>query len=83
MFYILEINFHAICKYPIPRDKSRIGNVHINLLNLGVPNGHIDYRKMKPNTYYTSLAYDDSLHQYLDSIPIKKKIDDLFLINAY
>ncbi len=50
-----------------------------NLFIFGVPDGHVDYRIMKPYTYYASLVHD-ALYQYLDSVPVSKdKIDLLFL----
>ena len=50
-----------------------------NLSIIGVPDGHVDYRTMKPYTYDASLVHD-ALYQYLDSVPITKKvIDQLFL----
>ncbi len=50
-----------------------------NLFIIGVPDGHVDYRTMKPHTYYASLVHD-ALYQYLDSVPVTKKaIDRLFL----
>lgn len=49
-----------------------------NLIIIGVPDGHVDYRTMKPYTYYASLVHD-ALYQYLDSVPVKKNaIDKLF-----
>lgn len=51
----------------------------LNLFIIGVPDGHVDYRTMKPYTYYASLVHD-ALYQYLDSVPVSKnKIDLLFL----
>jgi len=51
----------------------------LNLTIIGVPDGHLDYRTMKPYTYYASLVHD-ALYQYLDSVPVsKKEIDKLFL----
>lgn len=51
----------------------------LNLAILGTPDGHIDYRTMKPYTYYASLVHD-ALYQYLDTVPVsKEKIDLLFL----
>lgn len=54
----------------------------VSLLNLwvvGTPDGHINYRTMKPYTYYASLVHD-ALYQYLDSIPVTKhEVDTLFL----
>lgn len=51
----------------------------LNLIIIGVPDGHVDHRTMKPYTYYASLVHD-ALYQYLDSVPIpKKEIDLLFL----
>jgi len=51
----------------------------LNLIIIGTPDGHIDYRTMKPYTYYASLVHD-ALYQYLDTVPISKnKIDLLFL----
>ncbi|WP_367989261.1 hypothetical protein AB2S62_18640 [Vibrio sp. NTOU-M3] len=50
-----------------------------NLWVLGVPDGHIDYRTMRPYTYYASLVHD-ALYQYLDTVPVtKEQIDSLFL----
>ena len=50
-----------------------------NLMIVGTPDGHIDYRTMKPYTYYASLIHD-ALYQYLDTVPVpKRKIDLLFL----
>jgi len=50
-----------------------------NLFLFGIPDGHVDYRTMKPYTYYASLVHD-ALYQYLDSVPVSKdKIDLLFL----
>ena len=50
-----------------------------NLFFFGIPDGHVDYRTMKPYTYYASLVHD-ALYQYLDSVPVSKdKIDLLFL----
>jgi hypothetical protein len=46
---------------------------------VGVPDGHIDFRTMKPYTYRASMVHD-ALYQYLDSVPVyKKDIDLLFL----
>ncbi|RJX69479.1 hypothetical protein DZ860_14925 [Vibrio sinensis] len=51
----------------------------LNLWILGVPDGHINYRTMKPYTYYASLVHD-ALYQYLDTVPVSKAdIDLLFL----
>ena len=51
----------------------------LNLVIIGTPDGHIDYRTMQPFTYYASLVHD-ALYQYLDTVPIsKEKIDLLFL----
>ncbi|WP_260261444.1 hypothetical protein [Vibrio intestinalis] len=51
----------------------------LNLAIVGIPDGHIDYRTMKPYTYYASLVHD-TLYQYLDSVPVsKQEIDKLFL----
>lgn len=51
----------------------------LNLFILGIPDGHIDYRTMKPYTCYASLVHD-ALYQYLDTVPVsKEKIDLLFL----
>lgn len=51
----------------------------LNLFIVGVPDGHINYRTMKPYTYYASLVHD-ALYQYLDSVPVAKSdIDLLFL----
>lgn len=50
-----------------------------NLFIIGTPDGHIDYRTMKPYTYFASLVHD-ALYQYLDTIPVaKEQIDLLFL----
>nr|VFK12393.1 MAG: hypothetical protein BECKLPF1236B_GA0070989_103422 [Candidatus Kentron sp. LPFa] len=50
-----------------------------NLFIIGIPDGHIDHRTMKPYTYYASLVHD-AMYQYLDSVPVtKKQIDLLFL----
>ena len=50
-----------------------------NLFIIGTPDGHVNYRTMKPYTYYASLVHD-ALYQYLDTVPIKKvDIDSLFL----
>jgi hypothetical protein len=50
-----------------------------NLLIIGTPDGHIDYRTMQPFTYHASMVHD-VLYQYLDSVPVtKKQIDRLFL----
>ncbi|MEW6982535.1 hypothetical protein AAD001_07765 [Colwelliaceae bacterium 6471] len=50
-----------------------------NLFIIGTPDGHIDYRTMKPFTYHASLVHD-ALYQYLDTVPIaKEEIDRLFL----
>ena len=52
----------------------------LNLSIIGVPDGHIDYRTMRPFTYHASLVHD-ALYQYLDTIPVRKKeVDWLFLI---
>jgi len=52
----------------------------LNLVIIGAPDGHIDYRTMKPFTYYASLVHD-ALYQYLDSVPVKKsEIDRLFFV---
>ncbi|HGS4561617.1 TPA: hypothetical protein ACMDVM_003694, partial [Vibrio cholerae] len=48
----------------------------LNLWIIGVPDGHIDYRTMKPYTYYASLVHD-ALYQYLDNVPISKADIDL------
>jgi len=51
----------------------------LNLFIVGIPDGHIDHRTMKPYTYYASLVHD-VLYQYLDTVPVSKKdIDLLFL----
>jgi len=51
----------------------------LNLAIVGVPDGHVDYRTMKPFTYRASMVHD-ALYQYLDTIPIKKRdVDLLFL----
>ncbi|MGF1704987.1 hypothetical protein [Enterovibrio baiacu] len=51
----------------------------LNLVIIGTPDGHIDYRTMKPFCFYASLVHD-ALYQYLDSVPVPKKdIDLLFL----
>ena len=51
----------------------------LNLIIVGVPDGHVDHRKMKPFTYHASLVHD-ALYQYLDSVPVSKaEIDKLFL----
>ena len=51
----------------------------LNVAIVGVPDGHIDHRTMKPFTYYASLVHD-ALYQYLDTVPISKaEIDLLFL----
>ncbi|MBW3696126.1 hypothetical protein EK599_10485 [Vibrio sp. T187] len=51
----------------------------LNLFILGVPDGHVNYRTMKPYTYDASLVHD-ALYQYLDTVPISKaEIDLLFL----
>jgi len=51
----------------------------LNLIIVGIPDGHIDYRTMKPFTYYATLVHD-ALYQYLNSVPIPKaEIDWLFL----
>ncbi len=52
----------------------------LNLFILGVPDGHIDYRTMKPFTYYASLIHD-VLYQYLNTIPVTKKDVDLLFLN--
>ena len=50
-----------------------------NLLIIGVPDGHVDYRTMQPYAYHASMVHD-ALYQYLDSVPVtKKQIDQLFL----
>ncbi|WP_119395721.1 hypothetical protein [Salinibius halmophilus] len=51
----------------------------LNLWVLGTPDGHVNYRTMKPYTYYASMVHD-ALYQYLDSIPVSKyQVDRLFL----
>lgn len=51
----------------------------LNLWIIGVPDGHINYRTMKPYTYYASMVHD-ALYQYLDTVPVtKSQIDALFL----
>ena len=46
---------------------------------VGVPDGHIDIRTMKPFTYRASMVHD-ALYQYLDTIPVlKRSVDRLFL----
>lgn len=51
----------------------------LNLVIIGVPDGHIDHRTMKPFTYHASLVHD-ALYQYLDTVPVSKEdIDKLFL----
>jgi len=46
---------------------------------LGTPDGHVNYRTMKPYTYFASMVHD-ALYQYLDTIPITKAdVDLLFL----
>ena len=51
----------------------------LNLVIVGVPDGHVDHRTTKPYTYYASLVHD-VLYQYLDSVPVQKtEIDRLFL----
>ncbi len=50
-----------------------------NLSVIGVPDGHVDYRTMKPFTYYASLVHD-ALYQYLEFVPVSKaQVDRLFL----
>jgi len=50
-----------------------------NLLIIGTPDGHVNYRTMQPYAYYASLVHD-ALYQYLDTVPVtKSKIDRLFL----
>ncbi|MGE4545391.1 MAG: hypothetical protein AB7D06_14915 [Pedobacter sp.] len=50
----------------------------LNLVVVGVPDGHFDYRTGKPYTYRASMVHD-ALYQYLDSIPIRKsEVDKLF-----
>ena len=50
-----------------------------NLFVVGIPDGHVNYRTMKPYTYYASLVHD-ALYQYLDTVPVpKSQIDRLFL----
>lgn len=49
-----------------------------DLAIIGVPDGHIDVRSMKPFTYRASMVHD-ALYQYLDSVPVTKAaIDRLF-----
>ena len=51
----------------------------LHLRVIGVPDGHVDYRTMKPYTYYASLVHD-ALYQYLETVPVPKaQIDRLFL----
>ncbi|QUJ66169.1 hypothetical protein KDD30_08135 [Photobacterium sp. GJ3] len=51
----------------------------LNLWVIGVPDGHVNYRTMRPYTYDASLVHD-ALYQYLDSVPIaRSEIDRLFL----
>jgi hypothetical protein len=51
----------------------------LNLIVVGIPDGHIDYRTKKPYTYFASMVHD-ALYQYLDTIPISKaQVDKLFL----
>lgn len=51
----------------------------LNLVIVGVPDGHIDYRTMKPYAYYASMVHD-ALYQYLYSVPVsRRQIDRLFL----
>jgi hypothetical protein len=51
----------------------------LNLVVVGVPDGHRDYRTQKPYTYHASMVHD-ALYQYLDSIPVSKsEVDLLFL----
>ena len=51
----------------------------LNLVIVGVPDGHVDHRTMEPYTYHASLVHD-ALYQYLDSVPVRKaEIDRLFL----
>jgi hypothetical protein len=51
----------------------------LNLVIVGVPDGHVDHRTMKPFTCHASLVHD-ALYQYLDSVPVPKaEIDRLFL----
>lgn len=46
---------------------------------VGIPDGHIDVRTMKPFTYRASMVHD-ALYQYLGSVPVSKRdIDLLFL----
>ncbi|MDQ6978158.1 MAG: hypothetical protein Q9M75_08585 [Ghiorsea sp.] len=47
-----------------------------HLFIIGTPDGHINYRTMKPYTYHASLVHD-ALYQYLDTIPISKVDVDL------
>ncbi|MDX8400545.1 MAG: hypothetical protein R8K20_09915 [Gallionellaceae bacterium] len=52
----------------------------LNLVVVGVPDGHFDYRTGKAYTYRASMVHD-ALYQYLDSIPVSKAdVDLLFLI---
>lgn len=44
----------------------------LNLVIVGTPDGHINFRTMLPYTYHASLVHD-ALYQYLDTVPIKKK----------
>ena len=51
----------------------------LDIAVVGVPDGHVDVRTMKPFTYRASMVHD-ALYQYLDSIPIRKsQVDLLFL----
>ena len=43
-----------------------------NLFIYGTPDGHIDYRTMRPFTYHASLVHD-AIYQYLDTTPVNKK----------
>lgn len=53
----------------------------LNLFDLaviGVPDGIIDIKTMKPKTYFASLVHD-ALYQYLEDVPVTKvEVDRLF-----
>ena len=53
----------------------------LNLFDLaviGVPDGIIDIKTMKPKTYFASLVHD-AFYQYLEDVPVTKaEVDRLF-----
>jgi len=50
----------------------------LDIVVVGVPDGIIDIKTMKPKTYYASLVHD-AFYQYLEDVPVtKSEVDRLF-----